>query len=184
MRHCLTMFPENWNHPKIKTRLFALCLFRRDKLPRQVHPAEMIIRGKPLEHLWAPAPHCVRLSSLIDTNLSATPPLLFCRSCSVPLCQTAEQNFSGKRSYLDITLKIKSSSGDSVSLPKHHLAETGEDTAWHTPPIPHPINPPFPPTVFAHAQKGRTDGCRFGRGLFPSDLPILICMRRALSRLA
>ncbi|MEF2678510.1 MAG: hypothetical protein U0M82_10990, partial [Bilophila wadsworthia] len=93
-------------------------------------------------------------------------------------------NFSGKRSYLDITLKIKSSSGDSVSLPKHHLAETGEDTAWHTPPIPHPINPPFPPTVFAHAQKDRTDGCRFGRGLFPSDLPILICMRRALSRLA
>lgn len=115
------MFPENWNHPKIKTRLFPLCLFRRDKLPRQVHPAEMIIRGKPLEHLWAPAPHCVRLSSLIDTNLSATPPLLFCRSCSVPLCQAEEQDFSGKRSYLDITLKIKSSSGDSVSLPKHHL---------------------------------------------------------------
>ena len=162
------MFPENWNHPKIKTRLFPLCLFRRDKLPRQVHPAEMIIRGKPLEHLWAPAPHCVRLSSLIDTNLSATPPLLFCRSCSVPLCQAEEQDFSGKRSYLDITLKIKSSSGDSVSLPKHHLRKLA----------------PFPPTVFAHAQKDRTDGCRFGRGLFPSDLPILICMRRALSRLA
>ena len=105
-------------------------------------------------------------------------------NCSVPLCQAAEQDFSGKGSYLDITLKIKSSSGDSVSLPKHHLAETGEDTAWHTPSIPHPINPSFPPTVFAHAQKGRTDGCRFGRGLFPSDLPILICMRRALSRLA
>ena len=120
----------------------------------------------------------------IDTNLSATPPLLFCRTCSVPLCQAAEQDFSDKKSYFDITLKIKSSSGDSVSLPKHHLAETGEDTAWHTPPIPHPINPPFPPTVFAHAQKDRTDGCRFGRGLFPSDLPILICMRRALSRLA
>ncbi len=134
------MFPENWNHPKIKTRLFPLCLFRRDKLPRQVHPAEMIIRGKPLEHLWAPAPHCVRLSSLIDTNLSATPPLLFCRSCSVPLCQTAEQNFSGKRSYLDITLKIKSSSGDSVSLPKHHLRKLakirrGIHLRSHTPSI-------------------------------------------------
>lgn len=91
---------------------------------------------------------------------------------------------SPKKSYFDITLKIKSSSGDSVSLPKHHLAETGEDTAWHTPLIPYPINPPFPPAVFAHARKGRTDGYRFGRGLFPSDLPILICMRRALSRLA
>ena len=90
LRRCLTMFPENWNHPKIKTRLFPLCLFRRDKLPRQVHPAEMIIRGKPLEHLWAPAPHCVRLSSLIDTNLSATPPLvlpqLLCSS--MPNCGT------------------------------------------------------------------------------------------------
>ena len=89
----------------------------------------MIIRGKPLEHLWAPVPHGVRLSSLIDTDLSATPPLLFCRTCSVPLCQAAEQDFSDKKSYFDITLKIKSSSGDSVSLPKHHLAETGEDTA-------------------------------------------------------
>ena len=148
------MFPENWNHPKIKTRLFPLCLFRRDKLPRQVHPAEMIIRGKPLEHLWAPAPHCVRLSSLIDTNLSATSPLLFCRSCSVPVCQTAEQNFSGKRSYLDITLKIKSSSGDSVSLPKHHLAETGEDTAWHHASDPTPHQSAFSPNGFCPCAKG------------------------------
>lgn len=165
------MFPENWNHPKIKTRLFPLCLFRRDKLPRQVHPAEMIIRGKPLEHLWAPAPHCVRLSSLINTNLSATPPLLFCRSCSVPLCQTAEQNFSGKRSYLDITLKIKSSSGDSVSLPKHHLAETGEDTAWHTPPIPHPINPPFPPTVLPMRKRAGRMVAALGADCFQVTFP-------------
>lgn len=134
------MFPENWNHPKIKTRLFPLCLFRWGKLPRQVHPAEMIIRGKPLEHLWAPVPHGVRLSSLIDTDLSATPPLLFCRTCSVPLCQAAEQDFSDKKSYFDITLKIKSSSGDSVSLPKHHLAETakirrGIHLRSHTPSI-------------------------------------------------
>lgn len=106
-------------------------------------------------------------------------PHLLCSS--LPSCGTG---LFRQKSYFDITLKIKSSSGDSVSLPKHHLAETGEDTAWHTPSIPHPINPSFPPTVFAHAQKGRTDGCRFGRGLFPSDLPILICMRRALSRLA
>ena len=145
------MFPENWNHPKIKTRLFPLCLFRRDKLPRQVHPAEMIIRGKPLEHLWAPAPHCVRLSSLIDTNLSATPPLLFCRSCSVPLCQTEEQDFSGKRSYLDINKKfLRRQRQPSETSPGGNWRRYG--VAYTSDPTPH--QSAFSPNGFCPCAKG------------------------------
>lgn len=134
------MFPENWNHPKIKTRLFPLCLFRRDKLPptgssgRDDNPRKAtrtpVGPRSALREAFLPYRHEPVCNS----------PSLFCRSCSVPLCQAEEQDFSGKRSYLDITLKIKSSSGDSVSLPKHHLRKLakirrGIHLRSHTPSI-------------------------------------------------
>ena len=36
-----------------------------------------------------------------------SPSFDFCRICSVPLCQAAEQDFSDKKSYFDITFKNK-----------------------------------------------------------------------------